>query len=153
MKLNHDYIRDILLFIEKELDYKNNSGFTHKEITNGQLVYNESFSKHDKDELNYALEQLIKSGYIDLASNPNIHRGNINIADIIGLTWAGHELLDNIRNDTVWNAVKKKASKFENFSISTLAASAKILTTSLMSDSNAIQNFLDGIDNISKMFQ
>jgi hypothetical protein len=152
MKLNHDYVRDILLFIEKELDYKDNSGFTHKEITNGQLVYDKVFSKHNKEELNYALEQLIKADYIDLASKPNIHRGSIDIADIIGLTWSGHELLDNIRNDTVWNAVKKKASKFEDFSISVLSTSAKMLVTSLMSDPNAIQNFLDGIDNIGKMF-
>ena len=103
MKLNADYVRDILLFIEKELDYEDaesNTPHIHKEITDGQLVYNKHFDKYNKQELSYALELLIKEGFIDLAAKPNIHNGNINIARIIGLTWQGHELLDNIRNNT-----------------------------------------------------
>ena len=31
-------------------------------------------------------------------------------AEIIRLTWAGHEFLDNARNDTIWKKVKKKIS-------------------------------------------
>lgn len=73
-------------------------------------------------------------------------------ARIIGLTWSGHELLDNVRNDTVWNAVKQKAKKFGGFSLSALANSAKAISIALMSDPNAINNFLSGIDNISKIF-
>lgn len=73
-------------------------------------------------------------------------------ARIIGLTWRGHELLDNIRDKTVWNAVKKKAGKFGGFSLSVLANSAKTISIALMSDPNAINNFLNGIDNINKMF-
>lgn len=155
MKLNADYVRDILLFIEKELDYddsENQTPHIHKEITDGQLVSNQYFSTYNKQELSYALEQLIKGGFIDLAAKPNIHNGNINIARIIGLTWTGHELLDNIRDNTVWNAVKKKAAKFGGLSISALFSGAKFLGSALMNDPNAIQNFLQGIDNIEHMF-
>ena len=155
MRLNPDYVRDILLFIEKELDYEDaesNTPHTHKEITDGQLVYNKHFDKYNKQELSYALELLIKEGFIDLASRPNMHDGNINCARIIGLTWQGHELLDNIRDNTVWNAVKKKAAKFGGLSISALFSGAKFLGCKLMEDPNAIQNVLQGVDNISKMF-
>lgn len=81
-----------------------------------------------------------------------MHDGNINMARIIGLTWTGHELLDNIRDNTVWNAVKKKAVKYGGLSISALSNGAKILGSVLMTDPNAIQNFLDGVNNIGNMF-
>ena len=155
MKLNADYVRDILLFIEKELDYEytdSNTPSKHKEISDGKLACDKCFDNYDKQELTYALELLIKEGFIDLATRPNMYDGNINHARIIGLTWQGHELLDNIRNNTVWNAVKKKAAKFGGLSISALFSGAKFLGCKLMEDQNAIQNFLQGVDNISKMF-
>lgn len=151
MRLNADYVRDILLYIENNLDYDVFSNM-HKEIYHGKLLCDEHFVNYDKQELTYALELLIKSGFIDLAAQPNIHDGNINIARIIGLTWTGHELLDNIRDNTVWNAVKKKAAKYGGLSISALFNGAKFLGSTLMTDPNALQNFLDGVNNIGNMF-
>ena len=55
-----------------------------------------------------------------------MHDGNINMARIIGITWTGHELLDNIRDNIVWNAVKKKAVKYSGLSISVISNGAKI---------------------------
>ena len=150
MRLNADYIRDILLYIESNLNYDEFSN-THKEINHGKLLRDDYFTNYDKQELTYALELLIKSGFIDLADRPNIHDGNINIARIIGLTWNGHELLDNIRDNTVWDAVKKKATKYSGLSISALFSGAKALGSALMTDPNAIQNFLDGVNNIGNM--
>ena len=150
MRLNADYVRDILLYIENNLGYDEYSN-NHKEIGYGKLLCDEYFINYDKQELTYALELLIKSGFIDLAAKPNIHDGNINIARIIGLTWNGHELLDNIRDNTVWDAVKKKAAKYSGLSISALFSGAKALGSALMTDPNAIQNFLDGVNNIGNM--
>ena len=149
MRLNHDYVRDILLFIESELEYENNQ---HKELMFGKLLVHDNFTKCDKDELLYALELLIQEEYINCARAPYFVRGNLMSADIIGLTWKGHELLDNVRNDTVWNAVKQKSMKFGKFSLTTLAMCAKELTFKLMDDPNAIQNFNQGIENIGKIF-
>lgn len=149
MRLNHDYVRDILLFIESELEYENNQ---HKELMFGKLLAHDNFTKCDKDELLYALELLIQEEYINCARIPYFVRGNLMSADIIGLTWKGHELLDNVRNDTVWNAVKQKSMKFGKFSLTTLAMCAKELTFKLMDDPNAIQNFNQGIENIGKIF-
>lgn len=74
------------------------------------------------------------------------------MARIIGLTWKGHELLDSIRDNTVWNAVKKKAVKYSGLSISALSNGTKIPGSALMNNPNAIQNFLDGVNNIGNMF-
>lgn len=151
MRLNHDYVRDILLYIEKNLGYEEFSNM-HKEIHYGKLLCDEHFANYDKQELTYALELLIKSGFIELAARPNIHDGHINTARIIGLTWNGHELLDNIRNDTIWNAVKEKSKKIGKVSITALASAAGGLANAMMTDPNALNNFLQGIDNIGKMF-
>lgn len=155
MKLNADYVRDILLYIEKFLDYEDsqsNTPYHHKEISDGKLVCDEHFKNHNKQELTYALESLIKADFINLADKPLIHDGNVMNARIIGLTWVGHELLDNIRDNTVWNAVKKKAAKFGGLSISALFSGAKFLGAKLMEDPNAIQNFMKGVENIGNMF-
>lgn len=153
MRLNHDYVRDILLFIEEELDYKDTKTPTyHNEISDSDLINNIKFSKYDKQELTYALELLFKEHFIECADKPYFVYGNLMTARIIGLTWSGHELLDSIRNNTVWNAVKQKAKKYSGLSLSALANSAKTISVALMNDPNAINNFLNGIDNISKMF-
>lgn len=153
MRLNADYVRDILLYIEKNLDYKDSSNPNyHNELLFGKLIADNVFSKHNKEELTYALELLIKERFIECAKEPYFVRGNLMSADIIGLTWSGHELLDNIRDNTVWNAVKKKAAKFGGLSISALFNGAKFLGSTLMTDPNAIQNFLDGVNNIGNMF-
>ena len=152
MRLNHDYVRDILLFIEKDLDYKDSSNPNYRdELPFGQLLVSDKFSKYNKEELTYALELLTKEGFNDCAKNPYFVRGSLMQADIIGLTWSGHQLLDNIRNDTVWNAVKEKSKKFGKFSLNTLATCAGQLTIALMSNPNAVQNFLDGVNNIGNM--
>lgn len=156
MKLNADYVREVLLYIEKQLDYIDKDSQepkTHVEITKGEVVASDYFSTYNKQELSYALELLIKEGYTELSDKSKFdNSGNLIFAKIIGLSWKGHELLDNTRNDTVWNAVKKRASKFGGFSVSSLLAGAKFLTSNLMSDPDAIQNFLKGIDNIRNMF-
>lgn len=61
MRLNHDYVRNILLFIEKELDYKDDRIPTyHNEISDSDLISNIKFSKYDQQEIVYALELLLK---------------------------------------------------------------------------------------------
>ena len=116
MRLNHDYVRNILLFIEEELDYQNTKTPTyHNEISDSDLITNAKFSKCEKQELVYALELLLKEHFIECADKPYFVDGNLMTARIIGLTWSGHKLLDNVRNDTVWSAVKQKAKKFGGF--------------------------------------
>lgn len=153
MKLNADCVRDILLYIEENVNYEDSSNPTfHNELMFGKLLADDTFKKYNKEELTYALELLIKEHFIECAENPYFVRGALMSANIIGLTWNGYELLDNIRDNTVWGAVKAKAAKFKGLSISTLASSAKILAAALMKDPNAVKNFLQGVENIKTLF-
>lgn len=153
MKLNYDCVRKILLFVEENLDYDENEYLSpHKTINNGQLISRNEFSRYNHQEVRYAVEMLIKEGYLECANNINIYEGNINFANIIGLTWKGHELLNNIRNGTVWNAVKTKASKYGGLSLGAMMSAANTLANALLSDSNAVNNFLHGLENIGNLF-
>lgn len=153
MRLNYDYVRDVLIFVEKELVYKDADTIygIHSFMPYGKLLTNSTFDKHNKAELLYALELLIKEGYIECSNPPNIVNGDLKAASIIGLSWKGHELLNDIRDNTVWNAVKEKASKFGGLSLTALVSGAKFLSSALMTDPTALENFKQGIQNISNL--
>ena len=52
-------------------------------------------------------------------------------SEIIRLTWAGHEFLDNARNDTIWNkAISTIKAKSISVSFDVLAALLKSLVSS-----------------------
>lgn len=153
MRLNHDYIRNILLFIEENLNYKEYTDMPsyHKTPSFAEVLSDEYFMDYNQEELLYAMELLIREKYIQCTKEPYFVNGSLMSADIVGLTWNGHQFLDNVRNDTVWNAVKEKAKQYGQFSIKTLASAAGSLSVALMNDPNAIQNFLQGVGNVVKI--
>ena len=155
MRLNPDCVRSILLYIEERFDYTDTYSSTphiHKEMPNGDIIVDKYFENYDKQEVSYALELLIMEGYASIAGNPTITGGNLVFARVNGLTWKGHELLNNVRNNTVWNAVKTRAAKFGGMSISALLTGSQILASAMMTDPNAVQNFINGAENIIKLF-
>lgn len=86
MKRNMELVRELLLRVEAD------EGF-------GSLA-----SKYSQEEIVGHVEILLDAKllegkvYHDLSGDPGS-------AYIQRLTWAGHEFLDNARNDTVWNKV------------------------------------------------
>ena len=114
-----------------------------------KLVTDKYFENFDTSEISYASELLIKEGYISTIGCVKYDQdGNLLLARINGLTWRGHELLDNIRKPEIWEAVKKKAKVFGGLSISALSVAGTNVANAMMSDPNAINNFLKGIENI-----
>ncbi len=95
MKRNWDTIREILLATEnlepeKTLD----------------LSYFEPDRAHD---ISYHVELLKEAGLVDAEITKTISRGPTAFF-LKRLTWHGHELLDAIRNESVWNKTKGKFS-------------------------------------------
>lgn len=113
IKLNHDCIRDILLFTE-QLPF----GETAK---NNQIFKSELLNKYSEDELNYAITRMgnddaeLVIGKVKYASNKPY------ITTISSLTFKGHKYLDNIRDPKVWKESKKLASKLSSVSIDILS--------------------------------
>ena len=153
MILNYDCIRSILLFIEENIGYKDkNSDVPHirEDMLYTSILKNEYFNKYKNiEELAEAMEKLIEEGFLKCKSIPKYNNdGDLIYVRITGLTWSGHELLDNIRNDTIWNAVKEKTKKVGKVSIKAMASAASALGTALLTDPNAVQNFMNGAQNL-----
>ena len=108
----------------------------------------DSLKAINKSELMYALEQLVHEKFILWAEPPCFVNGNLEFVRIIGLTSKDHDFFDNIRNDTVWNAVKEKSKKVGKVSIKAMASAAATLATAMLTDPNAVQNFMNGAQNL-----
>lgn len=92
MKRNWDTIRDILIRLEEMPPEK--AGL--------QLS---DFSSENLHELAYHVELLIEAGLIHGQMSKTLGRG-VPCFIIQRLTWEGHEFVDAIRSDTVWQKAK-----------------------------------------------
>jgi len=96
MKRDMDLIRDLLLFVESEPGFDGNHGFVPN-------VPSEVGSTHSTKEISYHLDLLMKEGF--LSGMPRLAKTPI----ISGLTWKGHEFLDDIRDPSIWDKTKERA--------------------------------------------
>ena len=115
MKLNHDHVRSLLLFVEES---KDNSSRSQSEL--------ETFSEQKdiaKDEVIYIINRLEEAGFIK--SNIQYASSKVYRYSINAITWTGHEYLDNIRDPKIWKLVKKTTSKLSGVSLSVMGVLAK----------------------------
>ena len=89
-------IRDVLLRLEA--------------INTPNTVLNANqFSQYPEQEVAYNMRLLSQAGYIEAnIKESKSGDGRISVALARSLTNAGHDLLDTIRNDTVWAKVQEK---------------------------------------------
>lgn len=107
MRLNPECVRAILLICEQNLNNHNTVRFGLDFDT-----YNKFFNG---DELQYTARKLIEGKLLKGRSISNIQ------TEISEITWEGHKLLDNVRDDSVWKTVISKVQKIESVSISILS--------------------------------
>ena len=92
MKRDMDLIRKILLQIEEKHDGRNR-------------VQIHSVEGHAVNEVSYHVGLLVDAGYVE-AGTVSTLRATAYL--IRGITWEGHEFLDAVRSENVWNRVQKK---------------------------------------------
>lgn len=92
MKRDWDLIRELLIRLDEKGPEKHH-------------LNSEDFNEERRHEIAYQAELLEESGLIDA----QIIKTTTGTPDFFAhrLTWEGHELLDAIRNDTVWNRTKE----------------------------------------------
>lgn len=117
MRLNHDCIRDIMLYIETQINT------THDTVGLNQLVDN--FQNYTEDVLIYHINQLVNAGFIQ---KPMYGGGKPLL--IPTFTWKGHEYLDNIRDKSAWE--KLHESGLSSFSLDIAKDLAGDVTKSLL---------------------
>lgn len=109
MKRNMDLIRNILLYIEKNHD--------------GNLLIIEDIEGFDNSQMLYHFELLLQANLVIGKTNRCISGDGF--IECKGLSWNGQEFLANIRNENVWNNVKKAFSeKSLDFTISLISSLA-----------------------------
>lgn len=120
MKLNPDCIRDILLYVEESTDYHVSCC-----ISPGKL--NPPLDAYPANVVMYHVEQCIMSNYFSKTSSDLS-----NTITIKGLSPIGHQFIDNVRNDTIWNDVKAVSSKIGSKSLDALEKIATGVITALI---------------------
>ncbi|KAL3947475.1 DUF2513 domain-containing protein [Lentilactobacillus hilgardii] len=122
MELNHDCVRDILFWVEKNVSLR---------PIRTDTVINSLDINWTDEELIYCIIQLNEAELLD--GGASVSNGGIAINEIRKITWKGHEYLDNIRDDTIWLKTKKTVfSKVRSASLSIVSSvAAKILSNEL----------------------
>jgi hypothetical protein len=110
MKRNMDLIREILLHVEN---------YTPPNINEVQLLSPLDFSGSFAENL-HNISLLIKDGYLRIA-----HTDTSGAVYIEGMSMKGHDLLDAIRDSSVWEATKARVNQVGGFTLDIILAVAK----------------------------
>ena len=104
MKLNHDCIRAMLLTLEQELSY--NESLIIQEIDLDQMCGFPLMANYSREDIAYSAEKMSEAGFISYS--PRYADNSLYDAFFEDITYEGHQYLDAIRQDTIWNKIKLK---------------------------------------------
>lgn len=96
MKRDMDLVREILILVSESSDSVDFDVFVNE--------------RYDRNFVIYTIEIMKEAGLIN-ANVIKAYGGDYISATINSLTWAGNDFLDNIKNNKVWEEVKKTLAK------------------------------------------
>ena len=122
MKLNLDCVRDILLVVE---DKPSVIVYTLDEIAE-KINYS-------KKDIEYCCYQLSMGGYLEIDQTPTPFTSSMPLINGIGgLTFQGHEFLNYIKSNTIWNKTKAKAKELGIYSLKWMGEFAQQLAIAMI---------------------
>lgn len=121
MKLNHDCVRSLLLFLEETLSMNKPLDLRTVELVG-----------FDNDETVYAAMKLVEAGFL-AGTVREYGMGDPPLVVVSQITWEGHKFLDTIRDNNVWGKTKKVLSKVSSASLSFTATVASQILSSVIS--------------------
>ncbi len=147
MKLDPECVRDVLLYLESNLGYvdRYDCGLEHSEITFKTIA--DDLSKehdYDTDSVNYAIEKLLEVGFITSNKQARGNNNTILYAPISDITWNGHQFLNNIRKQSIWDATKSGAKKIGATSITALNMIAMEIVKTIVTRPEVINSIING---------
>lgn len=110
MKRDLDLIRNIMIYLEGNLQ-------PGKEINAADLPFYNQNDDEDYQVMSEHIKLIIENGYIEVIKTPI--RG-FSLFHITRITTQGHDFLDALRNEKVWNQVKEKTILASGFTLSLL---------------------------------
>ena len=145
MQLKPDCIRDTLLFLEEYLtinyQQSNFNGITLSQLTEEMMLKHTYYNAEDIWYTVYNLKQIhfIEGRFSDAGKHKMM------FCDIENITWNGHQFLDSVRPDTIWDAVKTKATQIGGISISGLSLIASSIIQGLAGNPDFIQSIVNNM--------
>lgn len=139
MKLNYDCVRDVLLELEETLTIEEvfydlgegeESELTFSFIDINRLAKLERLKKYSKKDICYSVNKLNEAGYINAEPIPGDDLSDYLISDI---TYVGHEFLQSIKSDSVWNHVKDVSKKAGAMSFPVISSIASNILSQIIS--------------------
>lgn len=124
MKLNPDCVRDLLIEVEEKADgvnyfcFNSSGGFGSKETLNNLA------EKYTRDEVIYHIIQCNESGFF-----VQMKKTVVGTYKISCLSPKGHQFLNDIRNNTNWEKIKKGFISVGGFSLKALIEIAQNIAT------------------------
>ena len=119
MKLNQDCIRDLLLYLEETL-----------KLNDYLSISNISLENYSSEELLYTADKLYEAGY--LKCSRKVYDNTDLMIFVSSITYSGHQFLDNIRDDKVFEKTKSILSGFKSVSIEIISETASKVITNLI---------------------
>ena len=101
-RLNLDCVRDMLFLIESKLRYRNSGKV--EQVHMKHVIH--QLDTYTNDELCEAVKYLAESKLVTYSNYKTAHVARQYYCN--GITPLGHRFIEQIRNDTVWNKVKKE---------------------------------------------
>lgn len=147
MKLKPDCIRDVLLYLESELEVdltKHNFTKINLEQLKDHFscIYNE-------EDIWYTVYNLKEIRFIDGRINDGgSHK--MMFCEIENITWNGHQFLNTIRPTSVWEATKSGASKLGIMSVSALSMISSEITKATITKQEVIDGILNKLNELQQ---
>ena len=128
MKLNYDCIRSVLLYLEKAVTIDNDLKIVIVRVEN---IF-EELPKYENNEILYSLSKLNEAGYIN--AQLRFASGSFVDGYVTGITYAGHDFLEKVRDNKTWTNVKSALSKVGSTGFMLIGEAAKALLLKRLSD-------------------
>jgi hypothetical protein len=116
MKRDMDLIRDLLLAVDDDPRFDGTMWITPDEQSDNLGVL--GVSDHSYQEVAYHLTMLVEAGYLN-------GKTTMEMPIINKLTWEGHELLDDIRDPSIWKKTKERMKGVTTVGIGIIGEIAK----------------------------
>lgn len=130
MELNLTCIRDLLIYLEKELTLDDSLMFQSIDLT--ELADAPELNQYSRKELFYTIYNLEQVGfiqtYVQYADN------SVYICEVENINYTGHEFLQNIKPLSVWQSLKQKLKPLGSASLPVISQVASQIIHSKLLD-------------------
>ncbi len=147
MKLKPDCIRDVLLYLESELEVDlTKSRFT---MVNLEQLKDHFSCLYSEEDIWYTVYNLKEMRFID-GRISDVGNQKMIFCEIENITWNGHQFLNTIRPTSVWEATKSGASKLGIMSVSALSMISSEITKAIITKQEVIDGILNKLNELQQ---